>query len=85
MDTTVRPTRPSIARLREKNQLTVPDVAVAAVGATVGTRFMVTVDDGVIRLERVLDSYYGALRGVWGPNWMEELRADRDAWERRSR
>jgi hypothetical protein len=70
----------SVARLRAKNQMTVPEVAVAGVGAAVGDRFLVTVEDGVIRLEPVRASYAGSLRDVFPDDWETELRADRDAW-----
>jgi hypothetical protein len=70
------------ARLRPKNQLTVPDVAVAAVGAKVGDRFVVTVEDGAIRLQPVPRSFAGALAGVYGDDWANELRRDRDTWPR---
>jgi hypothetical protein len=70
-----------IARLRRKNQLTLPEAVVAEVGAEVGDRFRVSADDGVIRLERIRKSYYGALRGLWPDDWMEDLRRDRDSWQ----
>jgi bifunctional DNA-binding transcriptional regulator/antitoxin component of YhaV-PrlF toxin-antitoxin module len=67
-------------RLRPKNQVTIPDAIVQAAGASVGDEFLVTVQGGTIRLDRVLHSYRGVLKGVWGPNWLEELRAERDQW-----
>lgn len=67
-------------RLRPKNQITVPEVALTQVGATEGDRFLVSVQDGVIRLERVLPSYAGALKGVFPSDWQTQLRAERDAW-----
>jgi len=72
----------AVARLRAKNQLTVPDAAVAGVGAAVGDRFLVTVEDGAIRLEPVRSSYAGSLEHVYPDDWQAELRADRDAWRR---
>jgi hypothetical protein len=75
-----RSTKASVARLRAKNQMTVPEVAVAGVGAAIGDRFLVTVEDGVIRLEPVRASYAGSLRDVFPDDWEAELRADRDAW-----
>ena len=77
--------KPTVARLRAKNQLTLPESVVDRVGAEVGDRFRVSVEDGVIHLERVRKSYYGALKGLWPDNWMEELREERDSWERRER
>lgn len=74
----VRPA--TTARLRRKNQLTVPESAVAGAGAQEGDTFLVTVEDGVIHLQRVLPSYSGALAGVYPDDWAEQLRKDRDAW-----
>ena len=70
--------QPTTARLRPKNQITVPEAALAEVGLTVGDRMLVTVEHGVIKLEPIRTSYFGALRGVWGPNATEEIRAERD-------
>lgn len=78
MENTVRPT--TSVRLRRKNQLTVPDVVLAEIGAKVGDRFLVSVDDGAVRLERVLPSYAGALAGVYPGDWAEQLRKERDSW-----
>jgi len=72
--------KPAVARLRAKNQLTLPESVVGQVGAEVGDRFRVSVEDGVIHLERVRKSYHGALKGLWPDKWMEELRRDRDSW-----
>lgn len=69
-----------VARLRAKNQITLPDEALKAVGAQVGDRILVSVEDGVLTLEPIRTSYYGSMRGVWPADWMEQLRADRDAW-----
>lgn len=68
-------------RLRRKNQLTVPDAVLAKIGAKVGDHFIVSVDDGAVRLERVQPSYAGALAGVYPPDWAEQLRKDRDDWQ----
>ncbi|MDQ3938224.1 MAG: hypothetical protein M3253_06035 [Chloroflexota bacterium] len=81
MPSSVVPAGRSIARLRPKNQLTLPDAALTAVGATVGARFLVSVEDGAIRLDPVRGSYAGALKGLWPVGWMEELRRDRDSWQ----
>lgn len=80
MSTSVVPTRPAIARLRAKSQLTLPEAVVREIGAEAGDRFRVTIEDGGIRLEPIRRSYYGSLKGVWPVDWMEELRRDRDGW-----
>ncbi len=80
MNAVVLPTTPDIARLRAKNQLTIPESALAVIGARVGDRFVVTVDDGAIRLQPVLETYAGTLAGVYGTGWADELRRDREAW-----
>lgn len=71
----------AVARLRPKNQITLPEVIVDEVGVEIGDRFRVNVEDGVIRLFPIRKSYYGALKGLWPPDWMEELRRDRDSWQ----
>ena len=71
----------AVARLRPKNQLTLPEAILSEVGAKVGDRFRITAEDGVVRLHPVRSSYYGALKDLWPPDWMEELRRDRDSWQ----
>ena len=70
--------QPQSVRVRAKNQITVPDSALAEVGVGVGDRLLVVVENGVIRLEPIRTSYFGVLKGVWGPNATEEIRAERD-------
>lgn len=69
-------------RLRPKNQLTVPEATLKLVGAEIGDRFVITVEDGGIRLQPVLRSYAGALSGVFDADWADGLRKDRDNWPR---
>lgn len=71
----------SVARLRAKNQLTLPEAVVTEIGAEIGDRFRVIVEDGGIRLEPIRKSYFGSLKGLWPDDWMEELRRDRDSWQ----
>lgn len=78
MATEVRPG--TQVRLRRKNQLTVPDSVLTEIGAKVGDRFIVSVEDGAVRLQRVLPSYAGALAGVFPSDWAEQVRRDRDDW-----
>ena len=80
MSIRVLPNGPS-ARLRPKNQLTLPETVVNQLQAKVGDRFRVTVDDNVVQLHLVRKSYAGALKDLWPPDWMEELRRDRDSWQ----
>jgi antitoxin component of MazEF toxin-antitoxin module len=72
-----------VARLRRKNQLTLPESVATELGVGEGDRFRVSVEDGVIRLTPLPRSYYGALKGVWPDNWMDELHAERDAGSER--
>ena len=71
------------ARLRAKNQLTLPGAVVTQIGVAIGDRFRVSIDDGAIRLEPIRRSYAGSLKGLWPPDWMQELRKERDSWARR--
>ena len=64
--------RPSVsaeARLRGRNQLTLPDPVVQAGGLVEGERFVVEIDPAdpdTVRLHRIRPSYAGALRDVYG-------------------
>ena len=71
------------ARLRERNQLTIPDQIVQAAGIGPGVTFVVEttlVDPDTLTLRRVRTSYAGALRGVYGPV-DEYLEGERGSWE----
>lgn len=76
----VRVRQSPVARLRAKNQLTLPEAVIAEIGAEVGDRFRVSVQDGAIYLERIRRSYAGLFPDMWPESWMEELRRDRDSW-----
>jgi hypothetical protein len=57
------------ARLRERNQLTIPEAIVAAAGLEPGVTLVVETrldDPDTLVLRRVRRSYAGALRGVYG-------------------
>jgi len=72
------------ARLRAKNQLTLPESIVDAVGVSEGDRFLVDVAPDApdtIRLHRIRDSYAGALRDVYGDP-ADYLTGERRTWER---
>jgi len=60
---------PVVARLRARNQLTLPDPIVQAAGLAEGDRFVVDFDPDepdVVRIRRVRGSYAGALAAVYG-------------------
>ena len=71
------------ARLRARHQLTLPAEIVAELGVGEGDRFGVTLADGIVHLEPIRKSYFGVFRDLWPDTWMEDLRAERDAWARR--
>ena len=71
------------ARLRERNQLTIPDQIVQAAGIGPGVTFIVETtlaDPDTLILRRIRNSYAGALRGVYGPV-TEYLEGERGSWE----
>jgi hypothetical protein len=71
------------ARLRQRNQLTLPDAIVIAGNLEAGTTFIVELepsDPDVVRLRRVRTSYAGALRGLYGPA-DEYVEGERAGWE----
>ena len=70
------------ARLRARNQLTLPDAVVQAAGIVEGDQFVVELDPGdpdVVHLHRIRASYAGALDGVYG-DIGEYLDAERTSW-----
>ena len=79
--------RPPVARLRRRNQLTLPEPVVRALDAKQGERFLVSVEGpDSVRLVRIRTSYAGALTGMWGDSQEavdEWLRSERATWERR--
>jgi len=71
------------ARLRARNQLTLPEPVVQAAGILEGDRFVVEVvlgDPDTVHLHRIRPSYAGALREVYG-NTTEYLDTERQSWE----
>lgn len=80
MQRLVTPTAFGTARLRAKNQLTMPARVLAGLGATEGDRFLVTVAEGGIRLQPIRASYAGVMAGVFPDGATDEIRAERDAW-----
>ena len=72
----------SEARVRAKNQLTLPEDVVRAAGIAEGDRFVVEVDPGdtdTVRLHRIRSSYAGALRDAFGDPG-EALESERASW-----
>jgi bifunctional DNA-binding transcriptional regulator/antitoxin component of YhaV-PrlF toxin-antitoxin module len=77
------PTVTAEARLRERNQITIPDAIVRAAGIEPGETFVVELEPGepdMVRLRRVRTSYAGALTGLYGDvaTYLDEERA---SWE----
>ena len=73
------------ARMRARNQLTLPEPVVAAAGIEEGDSFVVEVDGlapDVVRLRRVRSSYAGALRGLYGDT-RAYLEQERHSWDER--
>jgi len=71
------------ARLRSRNQLTLPDPVVQAGALAEGERFAVEIDPAdpnTIRLHRIRTSYAGALRDVYGDP-AAALAEVREGWE----
>lgn len=71
------------ARLRGRNQLTLPDPVVQAGGLAEGERFVVEIDPAepdTVRLHRIRPSYAGALREVYG-DAVAALAEERQGWE----
>ena len=72
------------ARLRERNQLTIPDAIVREAGIEPGEMFIVELEPSApdtLRLRRVRLSYAGSLRGVWGADPAAFLDGERDSWQ----
>lgn len=71
------------ARLRARNQLTLPEAIVRAAGIAEGERFLVEIvpdDPDTVRLHRIRASYAGALGDVYG-RAHEALEDAREGWE----
>jgi hypothetical protein len=71
------------ARLRARNQLTIPDTIVQASGIGPGATFVVETtlsDPDTLVLRRVRTSYAGALRGLYGDP-ADYLERERGSWE----
>ncbi|HEY4633097.1 MAG TPA: hypothetical protein VIH00_04185 [Candidatus Limnocylindrales bacterium] len=71
------------ARLRGRNQLTLPDPVVQAGGLAEGERFVVEIDPAdpdTVRLHRIRASYAGTLREVYGDP-VAALAEERQGWE----
>lgn len=82
MSINVLPRLSGIASLRQKNQLTIPEAAIKAIGARVGDRFLVSVHASGIDLVPIRETYAGALADVYPADAVDEIRRERDAWDR---
>ena len=74
------------ARLRGRNQLTIPDAIAREAGIQPGDTFVVELgadEPETLRLRRARSSYAGALRGLWGEDADAYLEAERQAWAKR--
>lgn len=72
-------------RLRARNQLTLPDAVVRAVGLVEGDRLIVNLDPSdpnVVRLRRIRRTYAGALADVYG-DATAALAEERASWPER--
>jgi bifunctional DNA-binding transcriptional regulator/antitoxin component of YhaV-PrlF toxin-antitoxin module len=75
-------TTASEARLRARNQLTLPDRVVQAAGIVEGDRFVVEIDANdpdVVRLHRIRSTYAGALADLYG-DASAYLESERASW-----
>ena len=71
------------ARLRARNQLTIPESVVVAAGIEEGETFVVEVESGepdTLRLRRLRTSYAGVARGLYGDT-AQYLEVERRDWE----
>jgi bifunctional DNA-binding transcriptional regulator/antitoxin component of YhaV-PrlF toxin-antitoxin module len=71
------------ARLRSRNQLTLPNDIVEAAGIGEGDSFVVELHPGdadVVILRRVRTTYAGALNGMYAPA-DEYLEGERSGWD----
>lgn len=77
----VKNRRRGTSRISAKNQITIPTDALRAAGLKAGERIVAHADGpGRVILEReadVLEEFAGALRGVYGPDELDNLR---DEW-----
>lgn len=70
------------ARIRARNQLTLPDPVVQAGGIAEGDRFVVEIDANepdVVRLHRIRTSYAGALADLYG-DAADYIESERASW-----
>lgn len=79
----MNPTVHAEARLRGRNQLTLPDSIVRAAGANAGDTFVVELSSSepdTLLLRRVRTSYAGAVRGLYGDDPSQHLEQERNSW-----
>jgi antitoxin component of MazEF toxin-antitoxin module len=73
-------------RLRQKNQLTLPDAIVKQLDVQPGDRLVVHVDESCpdhVTIRPIRRSYAGLLKGVYGTDEeaLEYVRAERASWD----
>jgi bifunctional DNA-binding transcriptional regulator/antitoxin component of YhaV-PrlF toxin-antitoxin module len=71
------------ARIRSRNQLTLPNEIVEAAGIVEGDSFVIELeptDPDVVVMRRVRASYAGALKGMYGPV-DEYVEGERSTWD----
>jgi AbrB family looped-hinge helix DNA binding protein len=80
MDHEVQKRRRGESRVSTKHQVTIPAEAMRAAGLRVGDRLVATAEGaGRVVLERADDplaDYAGALTGIYGPGYLDRLRAE---------
>ena len=70
------------ARVRARNQVTIPEPIVRALGLAEGARLLFRSDGDRMEIVVLRDSYAGALHGVWGTDAQSWLAEERAGWER---
>jgi bifunctional DNA-binding transcriptional regulator/antitoxin component of YhaV-PrlF toxin-antitoxin module len=70
------------ARVRARNQVTIPEPIVRALRLEEGTRLLFRADGDRSEIVVIRESYAGALRGLWGADPASWLAEERASWER---
>jgi AbrB family looped-hinge helix DNA binding protein len=70
------------ARVRARNQVTIPDAVARALGLRDGSRLLIRTDGDRAEIVVIRDTYAGTLSGLWGADPSAWLTSERDGWER---